>query len=98
MNNPKRAFLRAYGPVMAVADTPDNLPAGVPITRIWTEVYGGSDAHALCAGIWRADALRYVVTLRPWAPDWAKGPLIAPIHQMGPDIPVWSYPGVTDTE
>ena len=94
----KQAFLRSYGPIMAVADTVAGLPAGVPVNRVWTEVYSGADNHALCGGVWRVDALRYIVTLRPWAPDWApdwaEKPWHAPIFEMGPEIPVWSYPGI----
>ena len=94
----KKAFLRAYGPVMAVADSVAGLPAGVPVNRVWTEVYGGRDWHNLSAGVWRVDALRYIVTLRPWAADWDRttmGNVDAwPRVQLGAEIPVWAYPGI----
>jgi hypothetical protein len=99
MDKRKQAFLRSYGPIMAVADIVDCLPDGVPITRIWTEVYGGADAHAMVPGICRVDALRYVVTLRPWPHQWSGAFSAVPklghdMHMLGPEIPVWSYPGI----
>ena len=94
----KKAFLRVYGPVTAVADTVEGLPAGVPVNRIWTEIHG-IDADALAAGIWKIDATRYLVTLRPWVPDWvinrpgwkaSHGPCIA----LEPGAVNWVYAGI----
>jgi hypothetical protein len=94
----KKAFLRAYGPVIGVYNTPEDIPAGVPWSRVWTEVYGGADAHALCAGVWRVDALRYLVMLRPWetltAPRLAGRVLGDCFCSLGPEIPVWAYAGI----
>lgn len=94
----KKAFLRVYGPVTAVSDTVDGLPAGVPVNRIWTEIHS-VDADALAAGIWKIDATRYLVTLRPWVPDWvisrpgwnaSHGPCVA----IGPGAVNWAYAGI----
>lgn len=94
----KREFLRAYGPVMGVYDTPADIPEGVPLDRVWTEVYGGTEFHQLCAGVWRVDALRYLVMLRPWESlpgsaraAWMQGDVFC---ELGAEIPVWAYAGI----
>ena len=97
-NKGKQAFLRSYGPVMAVVNTPEELPPGIPVNRIWTEI-DSVDTHALAAGIWQIDAVRYLVMLRPWVPDWVMDrpgwqAAHGPFWFLGSESCQWIYPGI----